>query len=85
MVDVRLVDLEVIKRYSLAVRRDSVPAAELLEALDASRSVVAAALAAEASARSLDGPAGASIEAPGEAVAGPGADPGPARADGAGP
>jgi hypothetical protein len=48
VVDVRLVDLEVIKRYSLAVRRDAVPAAELLEALDASRAVVAAALAAEA-------------------------------------
>ncbi len=47
MVDVRLVDLEVIKRYSLAVRRDAVPAAELLEALDASRALVAPALAAE--------------------------------------
>ena len=47
MVDVRLVDLEVIKRYSLAVRRDAVPAAELLEALDASRALVAGALAAE--------------------------------------
>ena len=46
MVDVRLVDLEVIKRYSLAVRRDTVPAAELLEALDASRALVAAAIAA---------------------------------------
>ncbi len=49
MVDVRLVDLEVIKRYSLAVRRDSAPAAELLEALDASRAVVTAALAAQLS------------------------------------
>ena len=46
MVDVRLVDLEVIKRYSLAVRRDTVPAAELLEALDASRAAVIAAIAA---------------------------------------
>jgi hypothetical protein len=44
VVDVRLVDLEVIKRYSLAVRRDTVPAAELLEALDASRALVAALL-----------------------------------------
>ena len=48
MGDVRLVDLEIIKRYSLAVRRDTVPADELLEALDASRALVAAALAAEA-------------------------------------
>jgi hypothetical protein len=45
--DVRLVDLEVIRRYSLAVRRDTVPAAEVLEALDASRAHVAAVLAAE--------------------------------------
>ena len=47
MVDVRLVDLEVIKRYSLAVRCDAVPAAELLDALDASRALVVAALATE--------------------------------------
>jgi hypothetical protein len=46
--DVRLVDLEVIKRYSLAVRRDTVPAAEVLEALDASRAYVAALLDAAA-------------------------------------
>ena len=47
MADVRLVDLEIIKRYSLAVRRDTVPADEVLEALDASRAHVAAVLAAE--------------------------------------
>ena len=46
MTDVRLVDLEVIKRYSLAVRRDTVPADELLSVLDASRTVVLAALGA---------------------------------------
>jgi hypothetical protein len=46
VVDVRLVDLEVIKRYSLAVRRDVVPAAELLAALDASRAFVVAAMGA---------------------------------------
>ncbi len=40
----RLVDLEVIRRYSLAVRRDTVPAEELLEALTASEAVVRAAL-----------------------------------------
>lgn len=47
MADVRLVDLEVIKRYSLAVRRDLVPADELLEALDASVAVVRAAMGTE--------------------------------------
>ena len=44
MPDVRLVDLEVIKRYSLAIRRDAVPAEELLDALDASRATVLSAL-----------------------------------------
>ena len=44
MPDVRLVDLEVIKRYSLAIRRDAVPAEELLDALEASRATVLAAL-----------------------------------------
>ena len=42
--EVRLVDLEVIKRYSLAVRQETVPAAELLAALDASRTAVVAAM-----------------------------------------
>jgi hypothetical protein len=42
--EVRLVDLDVIKRYSLAVRQESVPAEELLTALDASRDAVLAAL-----------------------------------------
>ena len=51
MPDVRLVDLDVIKRFSLAVRRDAVPAEELLESLDASRAVVLAALAATAPGR----------------------------------
>lgn len=44
MGDVRLVDLEVIKRYSLAVRAESAPAEEVLAALDASRAQVLAAL-----------------------------------------
>jgi hypothetical protein len=44
MPDVRLVDLDVIKRYSLAVRQESAPAEELLAALDASRDIVLAAL-----------------------------------------
>ncbi len=38
--EVRLVDLEVIKRYSLAVRQESAPAEEVLAALDASREAV---------------------------------------------
>lgn len=50
MPDVRLVDLEVIKRYSLAVRRDAVPADELLAALDASRDAVLAAIGTPAAA-----------------------------------
>ena len=37
---VRLVDLDVIKRFSLAVRQDTAPAADVLEALDASRAAV---------------------------------------------
>lgn len=44
MADVRLVDLEVIKKYSLAVRHDTVPAEEVLAALEASVAVVRAAL-----------------------------------------
>ena len=45
---VRLVDLEVIKRFSLAVRQDSAPAADVLEALDASRALVLKAMAKRA-------------------------------------
>lgn len=48
MPDVRLVDLDVIKRFSLAVRRDTVPAEEILESLDASRAVVLAAMGTDA-------------------------------------
>jgi hypothetical protein len=42
--EVRLVDLEVIKRYSLAVRQESAPAQDLLAALDASRELVLASM-----------------------------------------
>ena len=42
--EVRLVDLEVIKRYSLAVRQESAPAEDLLAVLDASRQAVLAAM-----------------------------------------
>ena len=44
MADVRLVDLDVIRRYSLAVRQETAPAEEVLAVLDASREVVLAAL-----------------------------------------
>jgi hypothetical protein len=44
MADVRLVDLDVIKRYSLAVRQESAPAEDVLAALDASREAVLAAM-----------------------------------------
>lgn len=44
MAEVRLVDLEVIKRYSLAIRQESAPASEVLAALDASRATVLAAM-----------------------------------------
>ena len=49
--EVRLVDLEVIKRYSLAVRQESAPADDLLAALDASRDAVLAALGPAAAAK----------------------------------
>lgn len=69
MPDVRVVDLDVIKRYSLAVRREWAPADEVLAVLDATRRQVVAA---------LDG------DGPG-ANEGPGADEGgaPARPRGA--
>ncbi len=44
MSEVRLVDLEIIKRYSLAIRQETAPAEEVLAALDATRELVAAAL-----------------------------------------
>ena len=45
--EVRLVDLAVIKKYSLAVRQESASAEEVLEALEDSAAVVLAALEAE--------------------------------------
>lgn len=44
MGEVRLVDLEIIKRYSLAVRQETAPAEDVLAILDESRAVVAAAI-----------------------------------------
>lgn len=49
--EVRLVDLEVIKRYSLAVRQESAPAEDVLAVLDASRDAVLAAMAPTAKAK----------------------------------
>ena len=63
----RLVDLEVIKRYSLAVRQESAPAEDILAALDASREAVIAsmglAMPRPRPAEPSDGPSAA---APGE-------------------
>src|SRR6185295_6567101 len=42
--DVRLVDLEVLKRFSLVLRREFADAEDVLAALDTSRSIVLAAL-----------------------------------------
>ena len=44
MAEVRLVDLVMIKRYSLAVRQEWAPADDVLAALEASREQVLAAL-----------------------------------------
>ena len=52
MSEVRLVDLEIIKRYSLAIRQETASADELLDALDASRAVVAAAAKSSKSSKS---------------------------------
>lgn len=40
MAEVRLVDLAVIKRYSLAIRQETAPADEVLRVLDATRKAV---------------------------------------------
>lgn len=47
MSEVRLVDLDLIKRYSLALRQESAPADEVLAALEASRQQVLAAMRPE--------------------------------------
>jgi len=44
--DVRLVDLDVIKRYSLAIRQEAAPAEEVLAVLEATRAQVEAAIEA---------------------------------------
>jgi hypothetical protein len=59
--EIRLVDLPVIRRYSLAVRQEAAAAEEVLAVLDASREAVLAALGepAPAKARSRPKPSGA--------------------------
>ena len=47
MADIRLVDLEVIKRFSLAVRQEHASAEDVLAALDADRARVLAVLGGE--------------------------------------
>lgn len=47
MSEMRLVDLDVIKRYSLAVRQEWAPAEEVLAVLEASREQVIAAMAGD--------------------------------------
>ena len=74
MADVRLVDLEVLKRFSLVLRREFADAEDVLAALDTSRSLVLAALgrpgAAKAPARPpLKGVAKGPAKAPAKAAA----------------
>jgi hypothetical protein len=56
MADVNLVDLEVIKRYSLAIRQESAPADEVLAVLDLSREAVLAAMASGSRTRKAAAP-----------------------------
>lgn len=58
MPDVRLVDLDMIKRYSLAIRQEAAPAEEVLAALDASRDQVLAVLRPARPTPAPDGPDG---------------------------
>ena len=62
MADVNLVDLEVIKRYSLAIRQESAPADEVLAVLELSRDAVLVAMAASPKPRKA--PAKKSSKAP---------------------
>ncbi|HEU5448940.1 MAG TPA: hypothetical protein VFW57_07990, partial [Acidimicrobiia bacterium] len=51
MADVRLVDLEVLKRFSLVLRREFADAEDVLAALDTSRNLVLTALGRPAAAK----------------------------------
>ena len=63
MADVNLVDLEVIKRYSLAIRQESAPADEVLAVLELSRDAVLATMA-EPRARKAPAPRRAPAKTP---------------------
>ena len=69
MADVNLVDLEVIKRYSLAIRQESAPADEVLAVLELSRDAVLATMAAEPSGGRAAEPRGRRTAAPKRAPA----------------
>jgi hypothetical protein len=62
-----LVDLDVIRRYSLALRREAAPAAEVLASLDASRAAVLALMRAEMGSIDLRSPRGAKAKVTGRA------------------
>jgi len=64
MADVNLVDLEVIKRYSLAIRQESAPADEVLAVLELSRDAVLAVMAAEPRAKKAAAPKRAAAKVP---------------------
>ncbi len=66
----RLVDLDIIKRYSLAVRQESAPAEEILEALEASRQAVLSALGLAPAGRRRGSRRRPAAEGPGPAAAG---------------
>ena len=57
MADVRLVDLEVFKRYSLAIRQESAPVEEVLAVLESTRRQIESAMAARATERARRAPA----------------------------
>ena len=56
MADVRLVDLDVFKRYSLAIRQESAPVEEVLAVLEATRRQVEAADARASGPESFEPP-----------------------------
>lgn len=80
MAEVRLVDLEIIKRYSLAVRQEKARAEDLIAALDASRAAVVAAMGTSSSSKGrrsrgkAEDQAAAEVAAPVEPTPDPDAD-----------
>src|SRR5437016_6687286 len=68
--DVRLVDLEVLKRFSLVLRREFADAEDVLAALDTSRSLVLAALGRPAPAKGAGKAPARPVKAPAKAAPG---------------